>query len=221
MILGLTTTVVLSAIRWVPLSAILVITVAAGLTLGLIALLRLQHRHRPRDVLRSVSNVELLVDRSRNGLNFSSQFLLDLVEVEAVIPVDEVDSKTKVTKSARTTNTMKVGLSVLGEVKIDNYVDSLDIDTASQEVRTDEVAADTIPEVVENTISVMLQHLRMRVETRVAELCNLLCKQLHPVGGVAKDDRLVDLEFGEEGVQAVYFLLFFNESVVLRDTPEG
>ena len=34
----------------------------------------------------------------------------------------------------------------------------------------------------------------MRVEAGVAELCHLLGEQLDPIGGVAEDDGLVDLE---------------------------
>lgn len=39
-----------------------------------------------------------------------------------------------------------------------------------------------------------LEHLGVRVETRVAEFGNLLGEQLDSVGRVAEDDRLVDLE---------------------------
>lgn len=51
-----------------------------------------------------------------------------------VIPIDEINRKTKMTKPARATNTMKVCLCVFGEIKIDNDVHSLDIDTAGEEI---------------------------------------------------------------------------------------
>lgn len=38
------------------------------------------------------------------------------------------------------------------------------------------------------------------------------------VDGVAEDDGLVDLQLGEEGVEAVYFLALGHEGVELRDT---
>ena len=58
------------------------------------------------------------------------------------------------TETATTTNTMKVGLGVLGEVKVDNNVDCLDIDTTGQKIRADQVAADSVPEIVENAVTV-------------------------------------------------------------------
>lgn len=39
-----------------------------------------------------------------------------------------------------------------------------------------------------------LSHLGMNVETRIAELGDLLGQKLHPLRGVAEDYRLVDLE---------------------------
>lgn len=41
-----------------------------------------------RDILRGFVDVEVLVDRLRNRLDFSPEFLLDLVEVEAIVPID-------------------------------------------------------------------------------------------------------------------------------------
>ena len=60
---------------------------------------------------------------------------------------------------------MKVGLRVLREIEVDDDVYGLNIDTASEEVRADEVAADAVTEVVEDAVAVGLQHLGVRVET--------------------------------------------------------
>lgn len=48
----------------------------------------------------------------------------------------------------------------------------------------------------------------MRVEAGVAELRDLLGEQLDTVGRVTEDDRLVDLELGEEGIKAARQLRF-------------
>ena len=58
----------------------------------------------------------------------------------------------------------------------------------------DEVAADAVAEVVEDAVAVVLEHLGVRVEARVAEFGDLLGEELDAVGGVAEDDGLVDLE---------------------------
>ena len=88
-----------------------------------------------RDGLRVVINVETLVDGLRNGLDLGAKVAFDVVQVKPVIPVDQVDSQTQMTVAAGPTDTMKVGLGVLGEVKVDHNVDSLNVDTTSQEIR--------------------------------------------------------------------------------------
>ena len=44
-----------------------------------------------RDIFRGIIGVELLVNRLWNGGDFSTKLLLDLVKVEAIIPIDQVD----------------------------------------------------------------------------------------------------------------------------------
>jgi len=89
---------------------------------------------------------------------------------------------------------MEIGLCVLWKVKIDDNVDSLDIDTTRQQIRADQVSANAISEVVEDAVTVRLQHLCVRIEARVSELGNLFSQELHTVGRVAENDGLVDLE---------------------------
>lgn len=55
------------------------------------------------------------------------------------------------------------------------------------------VSTSAIPKVMEDTISVRLQHLGMNVEARVTQLRNLFGQQFHTVDRITKDDRLVDL----------------------------
>lgn len=59
-------------------------------------------------------------------------------------------------ETTRTTNTMKIGLGVLGEIEVDDNVDCLDIDTTGEKVGTHQVTTYTIPEVVEDTVTVVL-----------------------------------------------------------------
>ena len=60
---------------------------------------------------------------------------------------------------------MEVCLGVLGEVKVDYNVNGLDINTTGEEIGADEVTANTLAEVVEDAVTVGLQHLGMGVET--------------------------------------------------------
>lgn len=109
-------------------------------------------------------NVKALVNGGRDGLDFGTKLLLNSVKVEAIFPVDQVNSQTQVTETTRATNTMEISLGVLGEVEVDDDVDSLDIDTTSQKVRAHQVATDTVAEVVEDAVTVGLHHAGMGVE---------------------------------------------------------
>lgn len=125
------------------------------------------------------------------------------------------------TVATGTTNAVKVGLSVLREVKVDDDIDSLDVNATSEEVGTHKIAADAVAEVVEYTVSGSLGHLGVTVEAGIAELGDLLGEQFDTIGRVTEDDGLVDLEFREERVQAVDLLLLLDEGVVLGDTAKG
>lgn len=203
-----------------------VMRLATGLTVAVVrvrsVLLSLTRvRDRAGDVLRRIIDVKLLVNVLGDGLDFSAQLLLNLIQVEAVLPVDQVNSETQVTETAGTTNTVQVGLSVLGEIEVDDDVDGLNIDTTSQQIGADEVAAHAVAEIVEHSVTVLLKHAGVRVEARVAEFSDLLGEQFHTVCGVTEDNRLVNLKFGEKGVETVNLLLFLNKGVELSNTTES
>ena len=73
-----------------------------------------------------------------NGLwyrsDLSIQFSLNCVQVEAVLVCDEVDGKPQMAKTARAAYSMEVGLRRLGEVKVDDYIHSLDVNASCQQV---------------------------------------------------------------------------------------
>ena len=115
---------------------------------------------------------------------------------------------------------MQIGFGVLGEIEVDDDVDGLDVDSTGEQIGAHEVAADTVAEVVEDSVSGGLGHLCVAVEAGVAQLGDLLGKKLDTVGGVAEDDGLVDLQLGEERVQAVNLLFLLYESVILRDAAQ-
>lgn len=95
---------------------------------------------------------------------------------------------------------MQVGLGILGEIKVDDNVHRLDINTTGEEIGADKVTANAVAEIVEDAVTSLLLHLGVTVEARVAEFCNLFGEQLDSVGRVAENDGLVDLELGKESV---------------------
>jgi len=125
-------------------------------------------------LLVELSHVQRFVDVPRDWLDLSSQLLLDSVESESVIVGNQVDGDSKVAKSSTTANPVQVGLSHLGEVKVDDDVDGLDVDTPGEEITADQVPAEASSEVVEDSITVSLGHLGVDVVAGVAQLSDLL-----------------------------------------------
>lgn len=154
--------VVVAAVRVVVVATLMGFSVAPGLALcELPGLVLGQTRNRSWNGIRGLVDIEFLVDRLRNGLDLCAELLLNLVEIETVIPVDEVDRQTQMSKTSGSANSVQVGLSVLWEVEVDDHVNRLDIDTSGEQVRADKVSTDSIPEIVENTVTVVLEHARM------------------------------------------------------------
>lgn len=132
---------------------------------GLLAPLEVGDGSRNR--LRVLVNVEGLVDAGGDGLNLSTQIPFNVVEVETVVPVNQVNSQTQVAVTAGSTNAVQIRLCILGEIKVDDDINRLDINTSGEQVGANKVSADTVSEIVENTVSSMLLHLCVTVEARV------------------------------------------------------
>jgi len=79
--------------------------------------------------------VQLLLNVRRDGLDLCPQLLLNLVQVNPVVICDEVDRQAKVAKAPTAAHPMQVCFTVLGEVKVDDDVDALDVNAAGEEIR--------------------------------------------------------------------------------------
>mmetsp|Transcript_97126 Transcript_97126/g.258092 ORF Transcript_97126/g.258092 Transcript_97126/m.258092 type:complete len:271 (-) Transcript_97126:782-1594(-) len=165
----------------------------------------------------SRSSVDRRVNLRRDGLDLRAELLLYPVQVEAVLVGHEVDAQAEVPEAPRSADAVQVRLRVLGEVKVDDDVHRLYVYAAREEVGGDQTPAGPVSEVVEDPVAVRLVHARVDEEARVVELRDLLGEELHAGHGVAEDDGLVDLQLGEEGVQAVHLLALLHEGVELRD----
>ena len=66
----------------------------------------LHHTHQPP----TSDSVEVLVDVLRDGLDLGIQIVLDAEHVILVLFANEIDRQTQVTKSARTTDSVEVGV---------------------------------------------------------------------------------------------------------------
>jgi hypothetical protein len=93
---------------------------------------------------------------------------------------------------------VQIRFCVFGEIKVDDDIDGLDVDASSEEVCADEVAADPLAKVVEDAVSVGLEHFCVRVETGVAAFGDAFCEEFDSVCRIAEYDGLVDLKLKSE-----------------------
>lgn len=109
-----------------------------------------------------VSNgVQVLIDVLRNALDLSVELIFNLEKIVLVTLGDEVNCNTKVTESSRSTNSMQVCFSILREVKINDNINGLNVDTSGKDICTYETTCLTIFEVVEDPIQLkMLETLK-------------------------------------------------------------
>ena len=73
-----------------------------------------------------------------------------------------------------TTNPVKISFSHLGEIKVDDNIDSLNVNTSGEEITADQVPAQPSSEVMEHSVSVSLSHLGVNVVAGVSKLSYLL-----------------------------------------------
>ena len=81
-----------------------------------------------------LGHVESLVDDLWHGLDLCAQLLLDCKQVEPVAVRDEVDGQAQVAVAAGAPDAVQVGLRGLGEVKVDDHVDRLDVYASREQV---------------------------------------------------------------------------------------
>ena len=98
-------------------------------------------------------HVKSLVNFFGDGLYLSVELFLYGVQVVPVTVRDKVDCKSKMAKSSRASNSMKVGFGCFWEVKVDDNVHCLYVNSTGEEISTDEVATLSIPEVMEDPVS--------------------------------------------------------------------
>ena len=79
-------------------------------------------------------DVKALVNHLGDGPDLGPELLLDPVQGEPVVVGDQVDSDTKMSEATRATDTMQVSLGHLGEVKVDNHVHRLNVNSAREQI---------------------------------------------------------------------------------------
>lgn len=70
---------------------------------------------------------------------------------------------------------MQIGFGVLWEVEINDNVHCLNINTAGEKIRANEIPRNAVSEIVEDLVAILLKHFRMRIKAGIAEFGDFLC----------------------------------------------
>ena len=108
------------------------------------------------DRIRATSggDVKGAIDMLWDGGNLRPKLLFDTVEVKAIFVRHQVDGKTQMAESTGTSNAVKISFRVFGEIKVDDDIDRLNINTTSEEVGAHEVSTHAVAEIVEDPVTV-------------------------------------------------------------------
>ena len=139
-------------------------------------------------------HVEALVNDLWNRPNFGAKLLFNFVQGESIVVSYQINRDTQMSESARSTDPMQISLRHFGEVEVDDNIDGLNVDTTSEKVGTNQIAAETCAKIVENTVTMGLCHLGVDIVTAVAQFCYFLGQKFHALSRIAENDALVDLK---------------------------
>lgn len=120
------------------------------------------------------SHVETFVDIPWDWSDFRAKLLLNSVEGKPVVVGDQVDGNTEVSKPSTSADPVEVSFGHLGEVEIDDDIDSLDVNTSGEQVTADEITTETSSEIMEDPVAMSLGHLRVDVIAGISKLSDLL-----------------------------------------------
>ena len=155
-----------------------------------------------------------------------------------MLAADKGDTETLGTETTSTTDAVKVRVGITREIVVDGKVDTLDIDTTTEDVGSD---TDTLVELLELLVTLdagwmsasvsldeilgyvplLLGNTGVDGDTGEVALAQKLVKLGGTEGALDEDDDLVELQLVEEVVELAVLLGLTELDVVLLETVEG
>jgi hypothetical protein len=95
------------------------------------------------------------------------------MQLESVVICDQIYSYTQMPETSRTPDSVQISFSHFGKVEVYDDIDCLDVDSTREEITANKITAQTIAEVVENSVAVRLRHSGVNVITTIAQFRDL------------------------------------------------
>lgn len=181
------------------------------------------HVHRDPSHAHLLGHVALDIDTLLGVLGqLNAEPLLNLLEnLLVLLRADEADGHTLGTETTGTTNTVKVAVGIGRQVVVDGQVDTLNVDTATEDVGRD---TDTLLEFLELLVALdtlLLADTGVHGNRGEVALAEKLVELGATKGGLDEDDDLVVLQLIKEVVEFAVLLGLSKLDVVLLETVKG
>lgn len=169
----------------------------------------------------SIIHVGRLIDGAWELLNLHLESALDIVEnIGVFLRRYERDGEALGTESASSSDSVKILISLVWHVKVDDDVDSLNIDTSSEKVGADHDSVLARLELLENSESLAHVHASATGDTWELLLLDDVVQFLSILVCFSEDDHLVEVELVEDVHQLFDLLVFFKLDEVLLQSVE-
>lgn len=148
--------------------------------------------------------------------------LLDFSHHADILGGNKVDGNTLSSKTASTTNSVDVVLTVGWKIVVDDQRDLLDINTTGQKIGGDQNTGRTRSELLHDQITLTLVHISVHGRDSEVTGSELVSEPINLSSGVAEDDGLRDCDgFVQIGKGIQLPILLLNSNVKLLDTFES
>jgi hypothetical protein len=181
------------------------------------------HFHRDPSHEHLLGHVALDVNTRLGVLGqLDAEPLLNLLkDLLVLLRADEADCHTLGTETTGTTDTVEVAVGIGGQVVVDGQVDTLNVDTTTEDVSGD---ADTLLEVLELLVALdtlLLADTGVHGDGGEVALAEELVELSASEGRLDKDDDLVVLKLVKKVVEFAVLLGLSKLDVVLLETVKG
>lgn len=165
------------------------------------------------------STIQGIVYGLGHGIDGRIELLLDHHHVLLVVDGDEVDGEPDLAEAATAADPVQVGRGILGEVEVNDDVDTGHIDSSGDQVGADESLELSPPEALEDLQPFVL-HVGRQVLVLKPLAFHLFGQELRPLVGPAEDYALVDDQFAVDLVEILQLFGFLHQDVVVGESQQ-
>lgn len=141
-------------------------------------------------------------------VNFCVQFFFNFDDIFLISFSNQIDSKTNLTITTTTTDSVEICASFSWEIKVNDNIDCWYIDSSSNEVGTDKSFELSFSETFKNFCSLFWLHTWMKVSVFIFSFVEFFGQELCSLVGSTEDNALIDNKFWVNFINGFHFISF-------------